>query len=187
MVWPTLRSMTARWLKNRTEQPYPLYFIVCKFLKRVTWPWPHPFRDDFLLTGWEWIWSTYKPNLKSFSALVMKLWMAVQNAEKGWYRVVRSWAMKLWSYEWQCKMQKRGGIGWLGHGQCQSWFDRVYTNSYSSLIETMRQYCIVFETQQAICRKSPILTYPTCNWYPHWGWPWWKYAKICGNKKLQSP
>ena len=81
--------------KNRTEQPYPLYFIVCKFLKRVTWPWPHPFRDDFLLTGWEWIWSTYIPNLKSFSALVMKLWMAVQNAEKGWYRVVRSWAMSV--------------------------------------------------------------------------------------------
>ena len=27
----------------------------------------------------------------------------------------------------------------------------------------------VFELQRVICRKSPILTYPTCIWHLHWG------------------
>ena len=43
--------------------------------------------------------------------------------------------------------------GWLGvtQGHRQSPFDRAHRSSYSSLIETMRLYCTVFETQRVIC------------------------------------
>jgi len=42
---------------------------------------------------------------------------------------------------------------------------------YSTLLETMRLSCrpTVLEIERAICRKSPILTYPTCIWRPRWG------------------
>jgi len=39
-------------------------------------------------------------------------------------------------------------------------FDRAHVTSYSTLIETMRLSCIVFDLQRVICQKSPILTYP---------------------------
>jgi len=32
-----------------------------------------PFRHDFPPAGWDWLWSTYVPNLKSLDAPVMKL------------------------------------------------------------------------------------------------------------------
>ena len=62
-------------------------------------------------------------------------------------------------------MQK---MGWSevvrGHSRstAMSPFDRAHMTSYSTLIETMRLSCTVFEIQPAICRKSPILTHPTC-------------------------
>ena len=58
-----------------------------------------------------------------------------------------------------------------GNAKCRNWvglgvgspamspFDRVHTTSYSTLIETMHLSCTVFELQQVICQKSPILTY----------------------------
>ena len=63
------------------------------------------------------------------------------------------------------KCRKWGGLGWLaGTGQSRSWamlpFDRARTTSYSTLVETMRLSCIVFEIERSICRKSPILTHP---------------------------
>jgi len=33
----------------------------------------------------------------------------------------------------------------------------------------MHLSCTVFELQQVIYQKSPILTYSTCIWRPHWG------------------
>ena len=42
-------------------------------------------------------------------------------------------------------------------------FDRAHTISNSTLIETMRVSCTVFEIQSAICGKSPILTHPACK------------------------
>ena len=45
-------------------------------------------------------------------------------------------------------------------------FDIAHTTSYSTLIEAMHLSCTVFEIQPAICRKSPILTHPTCIWRP---------------------
>ena len=50
-------------------------------------------------------------------------------------------------------------------------FDRAHklTTFYSTLIETTRLSCTVFEIKPAICRKSPILTHPTCIWRPHRG------------------
>ena len=38
-------------------------------------------------------------------------------------------------------------------------FDRAHTTSYSTLIETMRLSCTVFEI-------LPILSHPTCIWCP---------------------
>jgi len=45
-------------------------------------------------------------------------------------------------------------------------FDRVHMISYSSLIETMRLSCTVFEIWWVICRNSPPSTHPTCIWRP---------------------
>jgi len=44
----------------------------------------------------------------------------------------------------------------------------------------------VFELYRIICRKSPILTYLTCIWCLHWGWPRLGFAKIFGIRKLDS-
>ena len=71
-------------------------------------------------------------------------------------------------------MQK---MGWFGavRGHSRSWamppFDRAHTTSYLTLIETMRLSYAVFDIQPVICRKSPILTHPTCIWRPRRGDP----------------
>ena len=44
-----------------------------------------------------------------------------------------------------------------------------HMTSYSTLIETMRLSCTVFEIEPAIGQKSPILTHPTCIWHPRRG------------------
>ena len=55
---------------------------------------------------------------------------------------------------------------WWSHDEISrciwTWF------SYSTLIETMHLSCTVFEFQRVIYQKSPILTYSTCIWHPHW-------------------
>ena len=58
-----------------------------------------------------------------------------------------------------------------GHSRssAMSLFDRAHTTSYSTLMETMRLFCTVFEIQPVICRKSPILTHHTCIWRPRRG------------------
>ena len=74
----------------------------------------------------------------------------------------------------KCKMQKMGWFGAVrGHSRssAMSPFDRAHTTSYSTLIETMRLSCTVFEIQPVICRKSPILTHPTCIRRPRRGDP----------------
>jgi len=60
----------------------------------------------------------------------------------------------------------------MGHSKSSavSPFDGAHTTSYSTLIETTRLCCTVFEIKPAICRKSPILTHLTCIWRPHKGW-----------------
>ena len=71
-------------------------------------------------------------------------------------------------------MQKMGWF-WVVRGHSRSWamppFDRAHTTSYSTLIETMCLSYTVFEIQPVICRKSPILTHPTCIWRPRGGDP----------------
>ena len=68
-------------------------------------------------------------------------------------------------------------MGWFGAvrdhsgSAAMSSFDRAHTTSYSTLIETMRLSCTVFELQLVICQKSPILTNPTCIWHPIGGDP----------------
>jgi len=39
---------------------------------------------------------------------------------------------------------------------------------------------------QVICRKLPILTYPTCIWHPHCGWPHLSFAEIFGIRKRET-
>ena len=62
-------------------------------------------------------------------------------------------------------VQKRPKLGWSvvvrGHPRSSemSPFDRAHTTSYSTLIETMRLSCTVFEIQLVICRNSPTLPY----------------------------
>ena len=102
--------------------------------------------------------------MKSLCSPVTKLWMAVRNAENG---VVR------------------------GHSRssAMSQFDRAHTTSYSTLIETMRLSCTVFEIQPVTYRKSTILTHPTCIlniWLPRRGWPRSNFAEIFGFRKLES-
>jgi len=66
-------------------------------------------------------------------------------------------------------MQKMGWLGVVrGHSRstAMSPFDRAHATSYSTLIETMCLSFTVFEIHPVICRKSPILTYPTCIWRP---------------------
>ena len=62
-------------------------------------------------------------------------------------------------------MQKMGWF-WVvrrhSRSTAMSPFDRADTTSYSTLIETMCLSFTVFEIQPDICRKSPILTHPTC-------------------------
>jgi len=69
------------------------------------------------------------------------------------------------------KCRKWGGLGQLGctqgHRQCHH--SIAHTTSYSTLIETMRLSCTVFEIQPIICQKSPNLTHPTCIWRPWTG------------------
>ena len=63
-------------------------------------------------------------------------------------------------------------------------FDRAHATSYSTLIETVRLSCTVFEIQPVIYRKSPILTHPTCIWRPRRGLPRSNVAEIFGVRIL---
>ena len=66
-------------------------------------------------------------------------------------------------------------------------FDRAHTISYSSLIETMRLSCTIFEIQLVICRNSPTLPYPTSIWRPRWGWPRSNFEKKIWRHKTRVP
>jgi len=63
-------------------------------------------------------------------------------------------------------------------------FDKAHTTSYSTLTETMHLSCTVFELQQVICQKLPILTYSTFTGHHHRGDPVW-HIKERGNLHLQ--
>jgi len=97
-----------------------VFYMGCKILKRVTWPWPCPFQGRFFIgrMGLAMISQRTKFEVSRFT--VTKLWMAVQNAENE--------------------------VVW-GHSRSSAMlpFDRVHTTSYSTLIETMCLSCTVFE------------------------------------------
>jgi len=42
-----------------------------------------PFRDGFSSSGWDLLWSTYVPNLKSLTSPAMKIRIAMQNVQNG--------------------------------------------------------------------------------------------------------
>ena len=66
-------------------------------------------------------------------------------------------------------------------------FDRAHTTSYSTLIETMRLSCNVFEILPAICQKLQILTNPTCIWHRRRGWPPVKFHADLWHQKTRVP
>ena len=70
----------------------------------------------------------------------------------------------LQTYERCCNMYKMGWFGVVrGHGNVT--IDRAHTTSYSSLIETIRLSCTVFEIWRVICRNSSTLPHsPACMW-----------------------
>ena len=88
------------------------------------------------------------------------------------------------------KMHKMGWFGVVrGHprSSAMSPFDRAHMISYSSLTQTMRLSCTVFEIRRVICRNSPTLPYPTCSWRPHWvTYTRSNFEKIFGVRKLES-
>jgi len=63
------------------------------------------------------------------------------------------------------KCKNLGGLGVRGHPRSPetSPYDRAHMTSYSTLIETMRLSCTVFELQRVFRRKWSILTHPTCT------------------------
>ena len=93
----------------------------------------------------------------------------------------------------KCVKMHKIWFWWFGvvRGHPRSWamspFDRAHTISYSSLIETMRLSCTVFELQLVICRNSPTLPYPTCIWRPRWGWPQSNFEKNIWRQKTRVP
>ena len=137
----------------------------CKILKRVTWPWPRPFQGRFLIG---------------------RVGRAVVN------QCTKFQVSRFTRYETMnggAKCRKWGGLVRV-RGHSRSWamppFDRAYTTSYSTLVETMRLSCTGFEIEPAICRKSLILTHPACIWRPRRGWPRSIFAEIFGTRKLDS-
>ena len=87
---------------------------------------------------------------------------------------VRSFTRYLLRYEVVEKFTKWGDLEWSVVTQAHrrmamSPLHRAHTTSYSSLIETMRLSCTLFEIQRVICRSSPTLPYPTFIWRPRWG------------------
>ena len=53
-------------------------------------------------------------------------------------------------------------------------------------VETLCLSCTIFELQRVNFQTSPILTYNTCIWCPHSGWPDSNFAETFGIRKLQS-
>jgi len=45
---------------------------------------------------------------------------------------------------------------------------------------------LLMYNSEFFCRKSPILTYPTCIWRLGWRWPCLSFAEMFGIRKLQS-
>jgi len=137
----------------------------CKILKRFTWPWPRPFQGIFFIGR---VGLAMESQCTKFEVSRFTHYDAMNggaNAENG---VV--WAVR-------------------GHSKstAMSRFDRAHTTSYSTLIETMRLSCTVFEIQLVICGKSPILTHPTCIWCPRRGWPRSNFAEIFVIRKTRVP
>ena len=86
------------------------------------------------------------------------------------------------------RCRKLGGLGWLRdtQGHAMSPLDRAHMTFYSTLIETMRLSCIVFEILLTICRKSPILTCPPTFGAPAGGGiTRWNFNEMFGIRKLQ--
>ena len=66
-------------------------------------------------------------------------------------------------------------------------FDRAHTTSYSTLIETIRLYCTVYEIQPSIGPKSLYFDTPLRLTLPTEGFPWDDLRKILhGGQRMAS-
>jgi len=91
---------------------------------------PFKFRGNSLSVGWDLLWSTCTPYLKSLHSPTMKIWRAMQNVEIG--------------LVWEVRGHPRSLAMLL--------FDTAHMTYYSTVIETIHLPCIVLE--------SPMLTHP---------------------------
>ena len=82
------------------------------------------------------------------------------------------------------KCTKWSGLGRLGVTLSHRQFDGARTTSYSSLIETIRLSCTVFETQRVICRNSA--TTPSAFGAPVGGTPF-EFRKDFWHQKTRVP
>jgi len=136
----------------------------CKILLGVTWPWPRPFQGVFIgRVGRAMVNQCTKFEVSRFTH----------------YEVMNGGA----------KCRKWSGLGqlWVTSGSsAMSPFDTAHMTSCSTLIETMRLSCTAVKIYPVICRKSSILTHPTCIWRPRREWPRSNFAEIFGVRKLES-
>jgi len=136
----------------------------CKILKRVNWHWPRPFQGRFFI-------------VRVGLAMVSQC-----------FKVEVSWFTRYEAMNGGGECRKWGWFGAI-RGHSRSWamlpFGRAHTTFYSTLIETMYLSFTVFDIF-VICRKSPILTHPTCIWRPRMGWSRSNFAEIFCIRKLES-
>jgi len=136
----------------------------CKILKRDSWPWPRPFQ------GWL--------DVSRLGLATVNLQTKFEVSNYTHYEDMISGA----------KCANWGSFGHSGvtqcHRQCHHSIERIrllfdFNRNYVSII-------LPFSRWPVICRKSPILTHPTCIWRPRKGWPRWNFAEIFGVRKLKS-
>jgi len=89
-----------------------------------------------------------------------------------------SWQLILsrWTHAIHCITAKRAA----NKGRCSVWQTCDWTKL--TTLATVN----IFELQRATCRKSAILTYPTCIWCLHWGDPF-EFCRDIRHKKTVVP
>ena len=110
--------------------------------------------DDFSSAGWDLLWSTYIPNLKSLGAPAMNGSTTCRKlGGLGALKVMGNVIIRQSAYDFLCNFNRKTRLSGM-----------------------------VFQIQRAICRKSPTLTHPTCIWCPSCEWLRWNFTKIWHQK-----
>ena len=137
------------------------YYMGCKILKWVTWPWPRPFQGRFFIHG-------------------LGLAMVNQCTKFEVSRFTRYEAMN-----GGAKCRKCGGSGALkvmGNAT-------IRYSAYDFQFDFHRNYVSIFYRFRDIAgylTKVANFDPPQLHLVPHMGWPRSNFVEIFGNRKLQS-